>query len=258
MDEERIKRLAQLQFSQNAEKYVTSPSHAQGSDLKLLVEWLRPQPDWVALDVATGGGHVAKALSPHVAHVFATDLTPQMLANTARHLTAACRNIWYVVADAEGLPFLDGTFDLITCRIAAHHFPRPDRFVREAARVLKPGGLFLLIDNVAPADKELAAFMNTFERLRDESHARCLGESEWRALFAEAGLVEQKSRLRKKRYDFPAWASRTAASPEQVREVATYLLAADETARSYFAVTANEETVVSLEVDEWMCLCQKA
>lgn len=92
-------------FGKNADKYVTSSSHAKGDDLPLIVEWLQPKKTWTALDIATGGGHVTKTLAPHVATVFSTDLTEEMLENTAKHLRGSFDNIQYVVADAEALPF---------------------------------------------------------------------------------------------------------------------------------------------------------
>ncbi|GEN35119.1 class I SAM-dependent methyltransferase [Aneurinibacillus danicus] len=257
-EQDNRKETVKRQFGKNAEKYVTSASHAKGSDLAMLVEWLAPRPDWVALDVATGGGHVAGTLAPHVAHVFSTDLTPQMLAQAAGHLKTKHSNIWYVVADAEALPFLDATFDAVTCRIAPHHFPAPERFVQEVARVLKPGGRFLMIDNVAPVDKKLALFMNKVEKMRDESHVRCLSIEEWGALFAASGLTERRSSFRRKTYDFPVWAARTASDGQQVEKVEKLLTEAEKEIKEYFSVHMQDGKVVSLQVDEWMVLLEKS
>ncbi|BCJ85040.1 class I SAM-dependent methyltransferase [Effusibacillus dendaii] len=253
-----IKDTVKQQFAKNAEKYVTSESHAKADDLTLLLEWLNPQPDWVVLDIATGGGHVAKTLAPHVQSVFSTDLTRQMLENTAAHLKPHFHNIWYMVADAESLPFLDSTFDVVTCRLAPHHFPNPDQFVREAERVLKPKGKFLLIDNVAPSDPELADFMNTFEKLRDESHVRCLSIKEWRELFQSVGLREANSRTRKKTYDFPVWATRMANDSEQAECVKQFMKEGSQKLQQYFSVIMHEGQIQSLQVDEWMVLCEKS
>ncbi|NGQ94690.1 methyltransferase domain-containing protein [Brevibacillus sp. SYP-B805] len=257
-NEQRVKQEVQKQFGANAGKYVTSESHAKGEDLQLLVEWLNPQPHWHCLDIATGGGHVVKALAPYVRHLLATDLTREMLQAAAQHLRqSGCDNVGYVVADAESLPFLDDAFDVVTCRIAPHHFPRPDRFIREASRVLRAGGMFLLIDNVSPEDGELAAFLNTMEKLRDGSHVRCPAVSEWRAWLDEAGLQEKRSRLRKKTYAFPEWVARTARSPEQRKQVEEWILNAPPQTRAYFAVRTEAGKVVSLQVDEWMILLER-
>ncbi|MMZ52756.1 putative methyltransferase YcgJ [compost metagenome] len=251
------KEAVKQQFAQHAEKYVASESHAKGGDLVLLAEWLHPHSTWVMLDVATGGGHVAKTLSPYVGHVFATDLTPRMLTRAAEHLRPEHPNIWYVVADAEALPFLDETFDAVTCRIAPHHFPRPEQFVREVARVLKPGGRFLMIDNVAPAGKQLDLFMNKVEKARDESHVRCLSIEEWRGLFTVAGLTERRESLRRKTYDFPVWVARMARDTKQIEAVETLLIDAADEMKQYFAVKIQDGKVISLQVDEWMVLLEK-
>ncbi|RNA69934.1 class I SAM-dependent methyltransferase [Alteribacter keqinensis] len=252
-----VKRKVIDQFGKNAEKYVTSETHAKGEDLPVIVEWLNPSKKAVALDIATGGGHAAKALSPFVSHLFATDLTKDMLSNTARHLKDTYKNISFVIADAEELPFLDGTFDVVTCRIAPHHFPNPNAFVREVARVLKPGGAFLMIDNVVPEDHQLAEFMNTMEQLRDTSHNRCLSVNEWRMLFSSSGLEELQSNLFKKTYTFPAWVERTTESEEQIRSVYDHILHANKDIQSYFQVKVEDDTVTSVSIDEWMVLCRK-
>jgi ubiquinone/menaquinone biosynthesis C-methylase UbiE len=256
--EDEVKQSVQKQFGRNAEKYVQSESHAQGDDLPLLVEWLQPQPNWVVLDIATGGGHVARVLSPHCGHVVATDLTRPMLeAAAAANRKAGAENLLYVVADAESLPFLAETFDAVTCRIAPHHFPDPDAFVGEVSRVLRPGGLFVLIDNVAPEQAEWGRFMNQVEKLRDDSHVRCLSVSEWRDLLVKHGFDTIRERQRKKSFAFPTWVRRTAQSEEQVQQVEQVLLRADQATAAYFAIQTEADRVLSHQIDEWMVLCRK-
>ncbi len=256
--EDQVKQAVQQQFGRNADKYVKSESHAKGDDLPLLVEWLQPQPTWMVLDIATGGGHVARVLSPHCRQVVATDLTRPMLEAAAEaNREAGIEKILYVTADAEALPFLSNTFDAVTCRIAAHHFPNPEAFVREVSRVLRPGGQFLFIDNVAPEEAEWGSFMNRVEKLRDSSHVRCLSVSEWQQVLAENGLVETKARLRKKGFAFPTWVRRTAESEEQVQLVENTLLSADEETARYFSIQIEQNKVLSHQIDEWMVLCRK-
>ncbi len=257
MSDDQIKSKVQEQFSKNAQKYVSSEIHAKGTDLPALVEWLQPSQDWTVLDVATGGGHVTKTLSPHVGHIFSTDLTPQMLATAKEHLSASCSNVWYIVADAESLPFLNETFDAVVCRIAAHHFSNPKLFVSEVFRALKPGGKFILIDNVAPADPELDHFMNTTEKLRDESHGRCFSITEWSQWFNEQGFVITKSEMRRKTFDFPEWVRRTTKSEEQVQTVIDHLLNANRTTLEYFSVVVNDGEILSFQIDEWMVMVEK-
>ncbi|WP_142826967.1 class I SAM-dependent methyltransferase [Planococcus soli] len=245
-------------FGKNAEKYVTSDSHAKGEDLSLLVEWLQPENTWTVLDIATGGGHVTKTLAPYARTVFSTDLTEEMLENTAKHLQGSFDNIHYVVADAEALPFLKESFEAAVCRIAPHHFPHPERFIAEMSRVLKPGGRFVLIDNVAPADPELAQFMNTTEKLRDDSHSRCLSKEDWKTLLEENGMVERKSADRRKTFDYPSWVERTTESDEQIERVSWHLLNSDKKTADYFSIEVQEGKVQTFTIDEWMALYEKA
>ena len=127
--------LVRRQFGAHAQNYVTSPDHAKSDSLDRLVAVLQPQPHWRVLDVATGGGHTALALAPHVREVVATDLTTEMLAAAERHIVGqGVANVSFREADATALPFGDAEFDLVTCRIAPHHFPDCAAFVREKLR----------------------------------------------------------------------------------------------------------------------------
>lgn len=257
LDEKKVKEEVKNQFGQNAEKYVASQTHATGDDLSLLVPWLNPEPEWVILDVATGGGHLTKTIAPHVGHVFATDLTQPMLEAARNHLQQHVSNVFYMMADAEALPFPGESFDAVACRIAAHHFPNPQAFVREVARVLKPGGKFVLIDNIAPEEEKLDCFVNTLEKLRDTSHVRSYSRSEWLSWINEAGLVPGNSRIRKKTFPYATWVRRTAASEKQVEQVTAHIHGGDEEIHAYFSVEKEGDQITSIQVDEWMALFEK-
>lgn len=199
--------LVRRQFGANAANYATSPVHAKGASLRRLVELLDPDPGWRALDLATAAGHTAFALAPLVEEVVATDITPEMLA--VARAGAAERGLDNVVveeADAEAIPFGDDEFDVVTCRIAPHHFAHPSRFVAEVARVLRPGGRFGLVDNVVPDDEVAAGFANRWEKRRDPSHVRCLSVAEWLDLCRQHGFEIDHSELMAKRMRFAAWA----------------------------------------------------
>lgn len=257
-NEKSIKQHVQEQFGKHADKYVVSETHAKGDDLALLISWLSLEKTSHVLDIATGGGHVAKQLSAHAQQVIATDLTRPMLAAAANHLRQAqCSNVTFVVADAEQLPFLDCSFDAVTCRIAAHHFPNPHLFLHEAARVLKPGGKLVLIDNVAPDDDALGQFMNTFEAMRDTSHVRCLSVLEWQSLAEKAGLQVEKSEMNRKTYTFPTWVMRTAENEEQAKRVESFICDADLRSHEYFSVHIENSQLQSLQIDEWRALFLK-
>lgn len=251
-----VKRQVQANFSKNKEAYVTSSTHKNQGDLDLINEWLQPEESWTVLDIATGGGHVAKAISPLVGSVFATDLTKDMLQNTANHLRTLS-NIHFVVADAEALPFLDESFDAVTCRIAPHHFPSPGSFIMEVERVLKPGGKFLMIDNVAPEDEDLDHFYNTFEKMRDGSHVRALKVSEWKQLLRGASLSIEQELTRKKTLPFPDWVKRTLDNDQDRWNVERYFQNADQKTFSYFSIQSENERIQSFSIDEWMVKCIK-
>ena len=211
---------ARARFGAFAQRYVTSPTHAQGQELGRLVEIAQPEPGWLALDVATGGGHTALRFAPWVRRVIATDLAAGMLAAARAHIRAQeVGNVAFGLADAHDLPFPAGTFDLVTCRIAPHHFVDCARFVREGARVLAPGGLLLVQDHLLPEDPVAARQVDAFERLRDPSHVRAYAESEWVALFRRAGLVVEHAEPLVKEHAFLPWAERQECSPETIERL---------------------------------------
>jgi ubiquinone/menaquinone biosynthesis C-methylase UbiE len=229
------KSLVQQQFGAHAAAYATSVVHAKGASLARVLELVQPQQSWQALDIATGAGHTAAAFAPHVAHVIASDITSEML-EEARKLAAAkgLAHMETAAADAEALPFPDGRFDLVTCRIAAHHFPDVPRFVTEVRRVLKDGGSFALVDNIGPdalstpgfSEAELgeaATAYNAFEKLRDPSHGRCLGLAEWRAVIAAAGLDVRHSEILPKAMEFAPWAERMDADAPTIARLRAML-----------------------------------
>ena len=202
------KNSVQEQFGAHARTYITSRPHAKGASLQRLVELVEPQPDWEALDIATAAGHTAFAFAPHVAHVWATDITPEML-TVAREQVAArgVDNVSIEHADAEDLPYADGRFDLLTCRIAPHHFPDIDAFLRESVRVLRPGGTLAVVDNIVPAGVA-GDYVNAFEKLRDPSHGRCLSLDEWLEAYAQTGLQLTQHEILEKQMVFEDWAAR--------------------------------------------------
>ena len=202
------KKSVQEQFGAHARTYITSRPHAKGASLQRLVELVEPLPDWQALDIATATGHTAFAFAPHVAHVHATDITPQML-TVAREQVAerGVDNVTVEHADAENLPYTDGRFDLLTCRIAPHHFPDINAFLRESVRVLRPGGILAVVDNVVP-EGVAGDYVNAFEKLRDPSHGRCLSVEEWLAGYTQAGLELTQHEILEKQMVFEDWAAR--------------------------------------------------
>ena len=185
-------------WSQRAEAFRESPAHRAGPDLDLLVDWCEPGHDVKVLDVATGGGHVARRLREEGCTVVTVDPAPGMKAN--------------VVAPADHLPFEDGSFDVVTCRIAAHHFPDIGAAVNEMGRVSSQ--LLVIEDNLFGG-----AQVEEAERLRDPTHVRCYSEDEWKELVTEAGFeVEQAERF-ERRQSLDGWLERVDTPPDAAARI---------------------------------------
>ena len=215
------KRDAASRFGGRAGDYLDSDVHRAGDDLDRLAGWCESAER--ALDVATGAGHTAGALrDAGVDRVVATDAAPAMVATA----TAAFPGLEGVVCDAERLPFAAASFDAVSCRIAAHHFPAPTAFVDEAARVLEPGGTLAFEDNVAPADDALDAFLNDVERLRDPTHVRSHGVAEWIEWLEDAGFAVETASVASKRIEFDEWVANVDASAERRERIAAAFEAA--------------------------------
>ena len=188
-------------WSRRAEAFRESPTHREGPDLDLLVEWCEPQAGVKVLDVATGGGHVARRLREEGCTVVTVDPAPGMRAD--------------VVAPADHLPFEDGSFDVVTCRIAAHHFPDIRAAVGEMARV--SDRLLVIEDNILRGEQVEEA-----ERLRDPTHVRCYSEDEWKQFVTEVGLVVEQVEHFDRRQSFTAWLERVDTPPDaavRIREL---------------------------------------
>ena len=188
-------------WSQRAEAFRESPTHREGPDLDLMVEWCEPGADVKVLDVATGGGHVARRLREQGCTVITVDPAPGMKAD--------------VVAPADHLPFEEGSFDVVTCRIAAHHFPDIAAAVAEMARVSNQ--LLVIEDNLFRGQHVEEA-----ERLRDPTHIRCYGEDEWKELVTGAGFEVEQVEHFDRRQSVDAWLDRVdtpADAAARIREL---------------------------------------
>jgi SAM-dependent methyltransferase len=185
-------------WSERAEAYRESEAHRQGRDLELFAVWAAGK---TVLDVATGGGHVAARLREAGCEVVTCDSAPGMQPD--------------VICRAEDLPFADSSFDVVACRVAAHHFEDPAAALRELARVSRE--LVLVADNLYLGDPGEEA-----DRLRDPTHVRNYSEAEWRELFEQAGLEVDAFEREEKRIELEPWLERagcTGAEAQRVREL---------------------------------------
>ena len=188
------------------------------ANLDWIVAQLAPAAGEQVLDVAAGAAHLGRALAPHVAHVSALDLTPEMLAQGQRLAAGGgLRNIAFQLGDAAALPWLDGQFDLVTCRLTLHQVADPAAVVGEMVRVTRPDGRLGIIDITADDDPIAATEANRLERLRDPSHGRTLSVGEIHALLAAAGADVTATRSRAHRLDLEDWMNRTQ-TPARTRD----------------------------------------
>lgn len=183
-------------WDERAEAYRASPEHREGWDLDLIVEWAAGVG--TALDVASGGGHVARRLRAAGIEVVSSDPAPGMRPD--------------VVCAAEDLPFADGSFEIVACRLAAHHFQNVEAGLGEMARV--SSSLVLVVDNLRMGDADEEA-----NRLRDPSHVRNYSEEEWHALFAGTGLDVVVARTLERRIELEPWLDRTGCTGEDAARV---------------------------------------
>ncbi len=185
-------------WSDRAQAYRESPTHREGPDLDLLVQWCEPKEGVKALDVATGGGHVARRLREAGAQVVTLDPSPGMQAD--------------VLAGAEDLPFADGSFNVVVSRIAPHHFTDVRAAVAEMERV--SNRLVVIEDTLYSSDRHEQA-----EKLRDPTHVRNYTEDEWREFLTEAGLEVEQSERFEKIHPLEAWLARTGCEGEEAERV---------------------------------------
>ncbi|MEO8353885.1 MAG: class I SAM-dependent methyltransferase [Chthoniobacteraceae bacterium] len=241
-----IQQAAQEQFARQSRNYGRNHILA---DVRDIVEALGSIPlpaQMDVLDVATGGGHTGLHLASLGHRVTCSDLAPAMLERVREAAAERGLSIETREHPAEALPYPDGSFDLVTSRVAPHHFSSPRDFVRESARVLRTGGYFLLIDgSIEDGQFEAEAWSHELEKLRDPSHARFLTPSQWRELCINAGLRVSRTNLQPMKQPDLEWYFETAGTPPENRaKVRRMIATAPVSVRHLFRLGEEEGRIV--------------
>jgi len=241
-----IQQAAQSQFSRQSHRYAQGHILENVEDVQAALETIHLPPVSRVLDVATGAGHTGLYLASLGHHVTLADISTSMLERAAE--AAAKRNL--VVETrlhaAEELPYADASFDLVTCRVAAHHFSSPENFIHETARVLKSRGHFLLIDgSVADDQPEAEAWLHAVEKYRDPSHHRLLSPRAWNQLCQASTLnVMQTVLMPFKQPDLDWYFETAATSPENRTRVLALVANAPQSARDLFRLSEEDGKIV--------------
>lgn len=214
----KYKEAVQKQFTKTAEAFSKHAVRDTPEVLAEKVEFARPQPIDVALDIACGPGSLVLALAPRVRWACGVDLTHEMLRQAREfQIEQKISNAGFGRADAEQLPYLDRAFDLVTCQCSFHHIPKPQLALREMVRVMKPEGRLVIIDSLAPEGDAKFELHNRIESIRDPSHAATLRLTTFLTMFEEYGLEVVRQGLKRRPRSFNHWMIRAGLEPSDKR-----------------------------------------
>ena len=214
-----------------------------------MIELVRPEREDVSLDVATGAGHTALKLAEHTRSVIAVDVTKEMLFQTrSGALEKELGNIAYLLEDVHHLSFKKNAFDIVTSRVAPHHFADIRTALREMCDVLKPGGKLYITDCSSCDDEETGRLINEVERLRDGSHVYAYSEKQWREFIRELPLSIQHLHAGKRQYQLQEWFDRMNTPPENRREVFRILHNFSEESRALYPFDDDSLTAYYIEM----------
>ena len=135
------------------------------------------------IDVGSGTGYIAAGLASRARSVVAVDNATAMLAVAARNFAVlGATNVVIHEAELDALPFEDGNFDAAVANMVLHHAPDPAAMIAEMTRVVRPGGLVVITDEIE----------HSYEWMRTEQADIWLGfpETDIESFFNRARLVE--------------------------------------------------------------------
>lgn len=244
LDETQLR--SQAQFSRQSVRYGKGHVLENVADVAAALALIDLPASACVLDVACGTGHTGLHLASLGHRVTCADLSPPMLERTREAAAARGLKVETRQHPAEQLPYGDASFDLVTCRVAPHHFSSPAAFVSEVARVLKPAGWFLLIDGtIHDGNAAAAEWLNRVEKLRDPSHVSLLSPAEWTGLSQAASLqIEHAIIGAKEQPDLEWYFEAAATSPENRTVVRELIAAADANVRATYQLREEEGRVM--------------
>ncbi len=224
MSEHSIDALVRKQFGQVAANYTSSQVHAKGPDLQAIVKHAKLTGSETVLDAGCGAGHASFAVAPHAAAVTAYDFTAAMLEQVRKNAAErGLANIQTEIGSASALPFDDASFDRVISRYSAHHWAEPIVALREFHRVLKPGGLLLIADVVAPETPTEDTFLQAIELLRDISHVRDHSQAQWLTMFNQTGFDADVQFTWEIALTFDDWVKRMATPAQHIAMLKTLI-----------------------------------
>lgn len=228
------------QFGSQASAYLSSAVHASGRDLVRLGKRLASFPDAQVLDLGCGAGHASFIAAGQVAGVTAYDLSSQMLdVVNAAAKEKGLTNVTTRQGYAESLPFAEGSFEVVISRYSAHHWHDVGQALREVKRVLKPGGIFIIMDVMAPGHPVRDIWLQTVEALRDTSHVRNYSSGEWLTWMTEAGLIARTMVTDRLPLEFSSWIARMRTPEALSQAIRLYQQSASAEVKAYFELQSD-------------------
>jgi ubiquinone/menaquinone biosynthesis C-methylase UbiE len=212
------KAIVQKQFTKTADAFTKWAARDSPEVVAEKVEFVKPQPTDLALDVACGPGMFVLALAPRVGFARGIDLTEELLRRARQsQLERNVLNAAFDQGEAEQLPYPDGVFDLVTCHCSLHHMPQPRVALKEMVRVMKPEGRLAIIDTLSPESDAKFEFHNRIERVRDPSHTLSLRLTTFLKMFEDFELEIARQSLKRRQRSFNQWMLRASLKPSHKR-----------------------------------------
>lgn len=236
-------------FGKRAAEYRLSSTHGNPTDLDRMNNLINPQPDEIALDVATGGGHTAIALAKCVKNVVAIDITQEMLAEAQKAASLqGLSNITFQAEDVHCLTVTDEQFDIVSSRFAVHHFFDVKKALQEMCRVLKPEGKLYILDCSVFDGDETEREINRLELLRDSSHQFSYSPRLWLQLLKELPLTIEQTSLLREQYELPQWFDRMGTSQDNRDEIFKILRTLSEESKVHYPFGDDYITTYRFEI----------